>query len=329
MVVGMQRTVVLGGEVSVAQSVLVSEFLVLSEHLLAVVGLSVGHVVGIALSLSHAVDVPSASADRHLVLGQVVHVLHGSLVGVDTVTATCEYQLGVLGGVELAVEQRAVRLKRVDVCPSVGEVLAGVRLAGRRSDGERVVLVTARLLLGHGVEVVHASLVGIVYEVAACGCGLCPLLLVVLLRYELLATLIHEVGKLGVAVVERTCGIYQHLGAHCQGCALGRAHDVGVVALLGQVFGSEQHLLGHVVYALVHGAARYGQLIVRLGVVGTLVGHDGHGAIAAHEQPVEVGAEEACLSLQHRYLLLGLQVVGVSLVYEHRCLAYAVVCPGP
>ena len=274
-------------------------------------------------------DVPSAGADRHLVLGQVVHVLHGGLVGVHTIAATGEYQLGVLGGVELTVEQRAVRLKRVDVCPSVGVVLAGVRLTGRRGDGERVVLVTARLLLGHGVEAVCACLVGIVYEVAACGCCLGPLLLIVLLRYELLALVVYEVGKLGVAVVERACGIYQHLGTHGQGCALGRAHDVGVVALLGQVLGGEQHLLGHVVYALVHGAARYGQLIVRLGVVGTLVGHDGHGAVAAHEQPVEVGAEEACLSLQHCYLLLGLQVVGVSLVYEHRCLAYAVVCPGP
>ena len=98
---------------------------VLCHHALAVERCAVCHVVGVALFLCDAVDVPSSECVGKLVFHNVCHTAYTIAIEriATVILPACEYYLRILGDGKLTVEHRAVRLVRVDVSPSVREVL--------------------------------------------------------------------------------------------------------------------------------------------------------------------------------------------------------------
>ena len=138
-----------------------------------------------------------------------------------------------------------------------------------------------------------------------------------------------------MAVLQLTVGqwrgsIGEDDGARGQCGADGGPHDVGTVAAQGlQLAGGLEHLGGDVGGALLVGGAGRGQLVVAEGVVGALVGHDGHGSELAEQQPVVVGTHESGLPAIVLDLVGRHGRVATDVVDEDGCLVDALIASHP
>ena len=135
---------------------------------------------------------------------------------------------------------------------------------------------------------------------------------------------------LQLTVGERTGGVDVSQCTGGESRALGGTDNVlgvalGKLDLLCCLF----HLGGDILCHLLVGAACRGYLFIALGVVDTFVGHDGHRTVAAEQQPVVVGANEAGLTLVVDAVLGCHLGVLVDIVDEDRSLIDALIAIVP